>query len=191
MPRGSAGSAPERTGTELGPAVTRRAGGRGGGAWLALRYALHAPRRVRALALLDPTMCFAGLRPGYLVRAAPLLLRPGPAGAEALLRWEARGVPADQEWLRLAGLGAGLSWPGPVRTARPSRAQLRGLAAPALVVLAERSRAHDIRRVAARARADVPGVRVEVLPGASHHPIPAAQAGPLSRLLLGFLPVGA
>src|SRR4051812_9928478 len=29
------------------------------GGWLALNYALHAPQRVRRLALLDPTDCFA------------------------------------------------------------------------------------------------------------------------------------
>ncbi len=34
-------------------------------------------------------------------------------------------------------------------------------------------------------------LRVAVLPGASHHSIPAEQAGPLSRLLLDFLPAGA
>jgi len=31
------------------------------GAWLALRYALHAPQRVSRLVLLDPTDCFAPL----------------------------------------------------------------------------------------------------------------------------------
>jgi len=44
--------------------------------------------------------------------------------------------------------------------------------------------------VAARACASLPDVRVEVLPGASYHSIPAGQAGPLSRLLLDFLPAG-
>ncbi|WP_255947964.1 alpha/beta fold hydrolase [Streptomyces odontomachi] len=44
------------------------------GAWLAVGYALHAPRRVDRLALIDPTQVFAGFRPGYLLRAA----HPGP-----------------------------------------------------------------------------------------------------------------
>jgi pimeloyl-ACP methyl ester carboxylesterase len=157
------------------------------GAWLALSYALRAPERVRALALLDPTNCFAGFRAGYLLRGVPQLIRPGSARAAALLRWETAGVPVDQDWVRLATLGADVPAARPVRARRPARSRLRSLRVPTLVVLAERSRAHDIRRVAAAARAGVPGLRVEVLAGATHHSIPAAQAGPLSGLLAGFL----
>ena len=51
-----------------------------------------------------------------------------------------------------------------------------------------RSRAHNIRRVAAGARGSLPDARVEVLPEASHHSVPAQQAGALSRLVLDFLP---
>jgi len=157
------------------------------GAWLALGYALHAPERVRALALLDPTQCFAGYRPGYLLRSLPLLARPSAARGEAFIRWETGGAPVNPAWLRLAGLAADLRWSRPVRTRRPARAGLERLAAPTLVVLAERSKAHNIRRVAAGAGARVPGVRVEVLPGASHHSIPVQHAGALSHLLLDFL----
>jgi len=65
------------------------------GAWLALSYALHAPGRVRRLALLDPTACFGGLAPGYRLRAVPLLARPAQARARAILTWEsARAEPA-------------------------------------------------------------------------------------------------
>jgi len=157
------------------------------GAWLALSYALRSPSRVAALALLDPTSCFAGYRPGYLLRSVPLLARPSAARAEAFLAWETAGVPVSLAWLRLAALAADVPSSGPVRVRRPSRARLRGLSVPALVILAEASKAHNIRRVAAAARASVPEVRVEVLADASHHSIPAAQAGALSRLLLDLL----
>ena len=157
------------------------------GAWLALSYALRSPSRVRALALLDPTSCFARYRTGYLLRSVPLLARPGAARAGAFLAWETAGVPVSPAWLRLAALAADVPSSGPVRVRRPSRARLRGLSVPALVILAEASKAHNIRRVAAAARASVPEVRVEVLAEASHHSIPAAQAGALSRLLLDLL----
>ena len=157
------------------------------GAWLALSYALRSPSRVRALALLDPTSCFARYRTGYLLRSVPLLARPSAARAEAFLAWETAGVPVSPAWLRLAALAADVPSSGPVRVRRPSRARLRGLSVPALVILAEASKAHNIRRVAAAARASVPEVRVEVLADASHHSIPAAQAGALSRLLLDLL----
>jgi pimeloyl-ACP methyl ester carboxylesterase len=157
------------------------------GAWLALSYALRSPSRVRALALLDPTSCFARYRTGYLLRSVPLLARPGAARAGAFLAWETAGVPVSPAWLRLAALAADVPSSGPVRVRRPSRARLRGLSVPALVILAEASKAHNIRRVAAAARASVPEVRVEVLAEASHHSIPAAQAGAVSRLLLDLL----
>jgi hypothetical protein len=67
------------------------------------------------------------------------------------------------------------------------RARLESLAVTMLVVLAGQGKAHNIRRVAARACASARNVRVEVLPGASHHTIPAEHAGPLSALLLDFL----
>ena len=165
------------------------------GSWLALRYALQAPERTRALAMLDPTQCFAGYRLSYLAHSIPVVARPTAARALAMIRWETGGAPVDPAWLRLAGLAAEVPWSGPVRTRRPARARferLARLAVPTLVVLAERSQAHDIRRVAAGARQRLPNARVEVLPGASHHSIPAEPAEPagaLSRLLLDFLPV--
>ncbi len=55
------------------------------GAWLAARYALRAPERVDRLALVDPTRVFAGFRPGYLLRALPVLVRPSEARARAFL----------------------------------------------------------------------------------------------------------
>jgi pimeloyl-ACP methyl ester carboxylesterase len=156
------------------------------GAWLALSYAVHAPGRVRALALLDPTQCFAGFRPGYLLRGLPALARPTAARQRALIRWETGGVPVSPAWLHLTALAADLPWSRPAFTRRPSRTSLGSLTVPALVVLAERSKAHNIRRVAARARTRMRGVRVAVLPSATHHSIPAGQAAPLSQLVLGF-----
>ncbi|MFE2937966.1 alpha/beta fold hydrolase [Streptomyces sp. NPDC059255] len=70
------------------------------GAWLAARYALHAPQRVDRLALVDPTQVFAGFRPGYLLRALPTLIRPSEARARAFVAWETAGTHPDETWLR-------------------------------------------------------------------------------------------
>ncbi len=70
---------------------------------------------------------------------------------------------------------------------RPDAAALRATKVPMLVVLAERSRAHDISRIGATARRLVPAVQVTVLPGAAHHTLPATSAEPLNELLTGFL----
>ncbi|HST64780.1 MAG TPA: alpha/beta hydrolase [Mycobacteriales bacterium] len=158
------------------------------GGWLAVTYALHAPTRVRRLALLDPTQCFAGFRPGYLLHALPLLLRPTRATAGRLVRWETGGRRLDPDWAALHGLGAEQPSTGTlVAGPKPRPEQLCGLDVPTLLLLAERSRTHDIQKVATNARTLVPDLTVQVIPGASHHSLPADPAAEVNRALLDFL----
>jgi pimeloyl-ACP methyl ester carboxylesterase len=158
------------------------------GGWVALTYALQAPARVRRLALLDPTQCFAGFRPGYLLHALPLLVRPNRARAAALLRWETGGRLLDPAWTTLHGLAAELPSTGTLVTRpRPAAERLRTLDVPTLLLLAGQSRAHDIGKVEANARALLPDVTVTVLPGASHHSLPLDPATEVDRALLDFL----
>ncbi|OKK08240.1 carboxylesterase [Streptomyces sp. CB03234] len=156
------------------------------GAWTGLHYALRSPRRVTRLVLLDPTNCFAGFSPRYLLRALPMLLRPTPARNRLFLEWETRGVPLDPAWLRLDAHTAGFPAARPVNGPRPSADALRTLDVPTLVLLAERSRAHDVRKVAAAAR-DLPAVRTEILPGATHHALPLASPPGTDRRIADFL----
>src|SRR4051812_25620029 len=142
------------------------------GGWIALTYALRTPQRVRKLALLDPTQCFAGFKAGYLLRALPVLIRPTAQRARAFLAWETRGVEIDPTWLDLYGLAAEFPRTKAVVGKRPRPRQLRSSTIPTLVLLAGDSRAHDIRRVEAAARLHLPHVETAVLPGLSHHSIP-------------------
>ncbi|MEV4611139.1 alpha/beta fold hydrolase [Kitasatospora sp. NPDC049258] len=157
------------------------------GAWIALTYALHAPARVNRLALLDPTQCFAGFRPGYLLHALPMLLRPTEARARAFLDWECAGLAVDEGWQRQYALGVA-DFPSAkvVVGRRPRAAALRDCAAPTLVLLAGRGRAHRPRAVRRGARL-LPDVRVELLEGASHHSLPMAGAGEVGGRLSAFL----
>ena len=70
---------------------------------------------------------------------------------------------------------------------RPAAAALRGLTIPTLVLLAGRSKSHDIRRVGAAAHRLMPAITVSVLPGASHHSLPSADPAPLNAELQAFL----
>ncbi|GAA1241349.1 alpha/beta fold hydrolase [Kitasatospora nipponensis] len=157
------------------------------GGWLALTYALRAPDRVRRLALLDPTQCFAGYRPRYLLHALPLLLRPTARRARAFLRWETAGADLDPRWLDLYGRAAELPDAKPVVGRRPTAGQLRACTTPTLVLLAGESRAHDVGRVEAAARASLPLVGTAVLPGLTHHGMPYLGAAELDRRVLDFL----
>ncbi|WP_406057790.1 alpha/beta fold hydrolase [Streptomyces sp. NBC_01077] len=141
------------------------------GGWIALRYALAAPDRTDRLVLLDPTGCFAGFRAGYLLRALPMLLRPTAARTAAFLAWETGGAEHDREVRRLDALAAELPRHRPVTGPRPTPTGLAGLRPQTLLLLAEGSRAHDPRRVAANATAL--RLRTEFLTGATHHTLPA------------------
>ncbi|MFC8201637.1 alpha/beta fold hydrolase [Streptomyces sp. NPDC057298] len=157
------------------------------GGWIALTYALRTPQRVRKLALLDPTQCFAGYKTGYLLSALPMLIRPTAQRARALLAWETHATEIDPAWLDLYGLAAEFPRTKVVVGRRPRPRQLRNSTVPTLVLLAENSRAHDIRRVETTARLHLPHVETAVLPGLSHHSIPFTRAAALNSTLLGFL----
>ena len=152
-------------------------GGHSAGAHLALSCALERPGTATSLALVDPTACFAGFGPRYLVRAAPHLLRPTPDRVRRFLTWETGGRAVDPVWLDLWVRGSTQFDSTPiVRTRRPARTQLARLTTPTLVLVAGRSRAHDPFRVARTARALLPDATVVELPAASHHTLPVRDA---------------
>ncbi|MEU3406947.1 alpha/beta fold hydrolase [Streptomyces sp. NPDC006670] len=157
------------------------------GAWIAAQYAArrvgwYAPRpRLDRLVLLDPTRVFTGLSPRYVLRALPVLARPTPGRIRSFLAWETGGVPLDPAWLRLQEETAAFPAARPVTGPRPD---LTGLAPFGLDVLfAGRARCHDPLRALATATRTLPGARVRLLRGASHHALPLTGAGELVRLL--------
>ncbi|MFE8014023.1 alpha/beta fold hydrolase [Streptomyces antibioticus] len=154
------------------------------GAWMAARYALHAPRRVDRLALVDPTQVFAGFRPGYLLRALPTLIRPSEARARAFLAWETAGTHPDETWQRLYVLATTVPGRKPITGARPRTADLR---IPVLVLLAEHSRAHHAAKVADRARRMLAQGEVAVLSAATHHSLPLTEPNQVNDRLMAFL----
>jgi pimeloyl-ACP methyl ester carboxylesterase len=167
----------------LGAAVV----GHSYGAQIALNYALHAPHRVRSVTLLDPTDCFAGLSPGYLLRAVPVVIRPTAARMQRLVSWETQGADLDPAWLHLLTVGAQDFPKSRPVLHRPDPQRLNASTVPTLVLLAEQSRAHDITRVARIARTLMPRAVISTVPGASHHGLPMQNAAEVNRAVLEFV----
>ncbi|HEU5332176.1 MAG TPA: alpha/beta fold hydrolase [Actinocrinis sp.] len=155
------------------------------GAWMSLEYSLRAPHRVRRLALLDPTQCFAGLKISCLLRAAVSLV-PGRSQA-AYYAWESGGEPLDPDWLALQELAKRVPTAKLVAGEKADPRRLRGLKIPVLVLLAGKSRVHDVAKVAAAVRETLPDATVATLPGVSHHMIPFARPERLDHRLTEFL----
>jgi pimeloyl-ACP methyl ester carboxylesterase len=157
------------------------------GTWLGLQYALRHQGRVRKLVLLDPTACFAWYRVSYLLHAAPVLIRPTAPRARTFLAWETGGAEIDAAWVDLYGRAAEFPGRRPITGKRPAAPKLANLAIPALVLLAADSRAHDVRRVEAAARRQLPNAQTAILPGVSHHGMPSLRAAELDGQILSFL----
>jgi hypothetical protein len=98
----------------------------------------------------------------------PLLARPSAERQRRFLSRETGGRRLNQAWLDLVALGAELPRPKLVRARRPAKARLQAVQTPTLVLLGERSRAHDIDK-------------------ASHHSIPTDNADELNRRVSAFL----
>jgi pimeloyl-ACP methyl ester carboxylesterase len=128
------------------------------------------------------------MRTGYLLRAVPLFVHPTARSMRRLLRWESAGAALDSDWLELAALGAAdFPTAKPVIGPRPEPDRLAACTVPTLVLLAERSRAHDVAAVARGARQLMPRAVISTLPGVSHHNLPMRNAAELNRELLSFL----
>jgi pimeloyl-ACP methyl ester carboxylesterase len=141
------------------------------GGWTAVNCAVHRPRRIASLTLLDPVQTFARLKTTPML-ASVVMLAPGMPQ-----RWR-RGV---MSWI--SG-GADIDDAGPVATLIDAGAkdfvvrspmprlftddQLRALHMPVLALLGGRSVMLDPRRAESRARRLLARGEVEVWPHASH-----------------------
>ncbi|NUT36544.1 MAG: alpha/beta fold hydrolase [Hamadaea sp.] len=157
------------------------------GAWIALAATLDT-KRARRLALLDPTTSFAGFRFGYLWHSLPVITKATPRRWRRFLAWETGGRPIDAASRELLAHSAQAE--NGARLVMPKRfaaQELRALESPTLVVLAGKSKAHDVRKVGAGATRLLRKVTVRTLPEASHHTLPTEDAAVATAMLEEFL----
>ncbi|KSZ59072.1 carboxylesterase [Rhodococcus pyridinivorans KG-16] len=162
------------------------------GAMIALAAAVRTPERIDRLVLLDPNSCFAGMRPGYLLRALPVLVRPTAARERAFLEWETGGAHLDPDWVTMMALGAAhFPTAKTIVPRRPSSEGLGRCAADITVVLAPFGRVHDPDKVARAARKALPSCRVVTLTTGTHHALPMYPSDEVDAVLRDALAAGA
>ncbi|MBS9373154.1 alpha/beta fold hydrolase [Rhodococcus sp. B50] len=154
------------------------------GAMIALAAAVRTPERIDRLVLLDPNSCFAGMRPGYLLRALPVLVRPTAARERAFLEWETRGAQLDPDWITLMALGAAhFPTSKTIVPRRPSAEALGRCTADVTVVLAPFGRVHDPDKVARTVRKALPSCRAVTLTVGTHHTLPMHPSDEIDAVL--------
>lgn len=154
------------------------------GAMIALAAALRFPERFGKLVLLDPNSCFAGMRPGYLLHALPVLLRPNEDRERAFVAWETGGREPDEEWLDLLALAATFPTSKTIVPKRPPARAFRDFHVATTVILARDSKVHDSTRVERAVRQVLPDARTVVLDDATHHTLPLHPADAVNAALL-------
>lgn len=166
------------------------------GGFLAARQALWAPERVERVALIGPPGVFAAMswRVALTMRTARLRRRLrrllGDTREPSARALHARGAPQhpqDDAWRRLMAVTMAES-PQVSVTQTPvfTRAELRRIKAPMLLLIGELEQLYDAAATVKRARRMKPGLEAEVVAGADH--IAAmAQPGWVSARLSAFL----
>jgi pimeloyl-ACP methyl ester carboxylesterase len=160
------------------------------GGWVAASLAAEHPARVSRLALLAPAGTLQRFRAPFwlLFRGAQDLLPKGDPRKQAARVFGMVGLVPDEPFLTQVALGSAHfreQRPPAFPTPLPDEA-LRGLTMPVLLLLAEREVLYNPAKAMTRARALVPRLSAEVVPGAGHF-VAMAAPGHVDQRLLGFL----
>jgi pimeloyl-ACP methyl ester carboxylesterase len=164
------------------------------GAFLALNQASLAPERVDRVVIINPAGVFASFVPNVLrMLIAPLLSALRPAAKRprltiaAMLGRNVQFGPDEQEWADLVSLV--WTWDMRINAVFPtvfSRAELRAIRSPTLLLMGDNELLYDPHATLRRARDRMPSLQAEIVPNAYHI---AAMARPdeINARILRFL----
>ena len=175
----------------LGVARTSVVGNSYGG-FLALSLALLSPERVDRVVLINPAGVFVSVVWKFLFGAllAGVAYVTGNRRTPDVTAFLGRDVhldPRDADWANLVSLV--LSGGVRMNLAFPSvfsKAELRGIRAPTLLLIGDNELLYEPQATLTRARNHMPALEGEVVPHA-HHIAAMAQPDDVNRRIIGFL----
>jgi pimeloyl-ACP methyl ester carboxylesterase len=146
------------------------------GAFLALNQALATPDRVERVVLISPAGTFASQywKLTYAMRIRAPLLRlmrriSGAQRAPSLADLGPRRLPRDMKWAAL--IGVTMAERAKVSVTNPtvfSRAQLRAIRAPTLLLIGDKETLYDPQAMLRLAQTRMPGLHGAIVPDADH-----------------------
>lgn len=158
------------------------------GGWLALNFALHAPRKVNRLILLAPVGAFYSIPLQFMFKVYPALLLPSPRRIERAWNWFlAKGNRLDE--LAMGQAVEAYTHCRMLLKVIPKRfaqEQLQQLAVPTLFLVGEEEVIYNARKAAKLVRRLIPTAETEIVPRASHC-LNAEQAEIVNGRILRFL----
>lgn len=167
------------------------------GGFVAAACAMQLGDRVRRLVLVSPAATFHPMPAFYVHMFAPKLVflalpwLPGRARAmRRAVEWMRAGLPSDGPWdelfqrVLLHGQGTNRVFPRVYR-----KEELARIAAPTLLLVGDREKIYPVDSVVRDAIALLPGIDVQIVPGA-HHIASVAEPDGVSARILAFLEGG-
>jgi pimeloyl-ACP methyl ester carboxylesterase len=140
------------------------------GGWTATNLAVHDPRKIRSVILLDPVFVFGPISIAAIIRSIPASVGWLPKSwRDNFNSWTANGAPVEDvpaaEMIEAGMQSYALQLPSPQQI---TEQQLSNLSLPVLAILAGKSRMHDSRAAAAVGERALRAGQVSVYPDASH-----------------------
>jgi pimeloyl-ACP methyl ester carboxylesterase len=156
------------------------------GGFLAANFALRFPARVRKLALLCPGLPLAQPTLQWLIRGAPMVLRPTPS----TVGWFLDGASTRKDVSDPAreAFVAGMTSLHLKAVPPPDMdlAELKQLSMPVLLLIGQHEILYSTQAAIRRARQTIPNLQAEIIPGAGHF-IHSDQPDEVNRFILEFL----
>lgn len=153
------------------------------GGWITLNQAIHSPRLLQSITLLDPARALAGIS----YKAWPFMLWASLVGPDSIrrgfIRWTGAGsLPSNRQTdLVIAAMRDYKMQRIPPQYV--SDEELQSVKISTLLLLGEKSPMHNSRRAAARAKNLLHDVEVKIIPKAGHQ----LPADVVNDLILKFI----